>query len=418
MGKQNKRSTIVATSTMNNIKNRTNRSSSFKKKQRSASRFNRKKGRSKSQIDPQLLIKNAVAKQEVSYISKLRIADLPIDPRLIKNLIKKGFERPTEIQEKTLQALLSGRDLLGIAKTGTGKTGAFLIPVIEGILLQNSSTVRQHALIVVPTRELAMQVEEEFKSMTKNLGLLSACFIGGTRINRDIQNLKRPKHIIIGTPGRLLDLYQRKAIEFKNIPCLILDEFDRMLDMGFARDMDRIINAMNCRRQTILFSATLDKTQKGRIDRIVTNAKIVKVSNGESSADHVEQDIVRINNRGEAFDILCEMLEKEEFTKVLVFDETKYRVKNLCRKLNNRGIKSDQIQGNKSQSSRQSALKAFREGKIHVLVATDVAARGIDIDDISHVINYQLPKTYDTYIHRIGRTGRAGKFGKALTFID
>lgn len=368
-----------------------------------------------STLDPSLLIKGAIPQtKETDFRSDRLINELPINQRLKQGLEKKGFERPTEIQDRTLEALLQGRDLLGIAQTGTGKTGAFLVPIIEQLL---HNRVNPYALIVVPTRELANQVEEEFRSISKGMGLYSACFIGGTNINRDLQTLRRHSHVVIGTPGRLLDLRNRNALDFGKFKTLVLDEFDRMLDMGFIHDVKLILEGMHQRSQTMLFSATLDKSQQSMINSILTNPVAVKVSTGDRSCDSIDQDIIRLKPGEDKFRILQEMLSRDDFNKVLLFEETKHRVSRLCVKLNRAGIPSDQIHGNKSQNARQNALKAFKQGRVRVLVATDVASRGLDISDVSHVINYQVPQTHDSYIHRIGRTGRAGKTGKALTFI-
>jgi len=375
----------------------------------------RRSGFKKSTLDPSLFINKGVLPESKEYISKRIYDQMPIDNRLKSTLKIKGFEKPTEIQDKTLESILDNRDLLGIAQTGTGKTGAFLIPIINQLLNEKRNPF---ALIVVPTRELALQVQDEFKSMTKGMGLYSYCFIGGTNINKDLQLLRRSSHIVIGTPGRILDLVNRKALDLRNFNTLILDEFDRMLDMGFVHDVKKIIYGMQRRKHTLLFSATVNKGQQSMIDNILNNYVTVKLSSGESTGDNIDQDIIRIGQDDDKFKILKEMLQKKEFEKVLLFEETKHKVNKLCAKLNKSGIKSDQIQGNKSQNARQKALSAFKKGEIKVLVATDVAARGIDVNDITHVINYQRPLTFDTYIHRIGRTGRAGKIGKAFTFID
>ncbi len=372
-------------------------------------------GLKKSTLDPTLLIKKATETVVKDYQSDRLIKDLPVSPNLIECLITKGFSSPTEIQDRTLEPLLQGHDLLGIAQTGTGKTGAFLIPIIEQLLQQKQTS---YALVVVPTRELAIQVEEEFKSMTKGLGLYSACFIGGTNLNKDLQALRRTTHVIIGTPGRLLDLVNRQALKLAEFKTLVLDEFDRMLDMGFVHDVKRIINGMKNRNHTMLFSATLDKTQERLIAGILQKPVTVKVSNGNSTGDHIDQDIVKIRSGEDKFDVLYNMIIDGNFQKVLLFEETKHKAKKLCAKLNKADIISDQIHGNKSQNARQNALNAFKKGTIRVLVATDVAARGIDVIDVTHVINYQVPLTFDSYIHRIGRTGRAGKTGKAFTFVD
>jgi len=372
-------------------------------------------GRKKSTLDPTLLIKKATGEVVKEYVSDRVYDNMPISPNLKECLHTKGFKRPTEIQDRTLEALLEGKDMLGIAQTGTGKTGAFLIPIIEKLLARNQ---KSYALVVVPTRELAMQVEEEFRSMTKGLGFYSSCFIGGTNINTDIKNLRRGTHIVIGTPGRLLDLNNRGNLDLKPYKTLVLDEFDRMLDMGFVHDVKKIISYMPRREQTMLFSATLDRTQESLIKTILTNPVSVKVSQGNTTGENIDQDIIRIKNGDDKFKILLDMVSEEDYEKVLLFEETKHKASRLCKKLNSAGISSDQIHGNKSQNARQNALKSFKEGRIKVLVATDVAARGIDVSDVTHVINYQVPMTFDSYIHRIGRTARAGKTGKAFTFVD
>ena len=371
--------------------------------------------RKKSTLDTSLLVRKATGNSVREYVSDRLYDNMPISPNLKECLHKKGFKRPTEIQDKSLEALLDGRDILGIAQTGTGKTGAFLIPIIEALL---NSKNRSQALVVVPTRELATQVEDEFRSMTKGLGLFSACFIGGTNINRDMQNLKRTNHVIIGTPGRLLDLQSRKVLDLSKFKTLVLDEFDRMLDMGFVHDVKRIIGMMNQRQQTMLFSATLDRTQEQMIASILTNPVTVKVSQGNTTGNNIDQDIIKLANGDDKFKVLLNMVADETFEKVLLFEETKHKASRLCKKLNSSGIAADQIHGNKSQNARQRALNSFKAGAIKVLVATDVAARGIDVSDVSHVINYQVPMTFDSYIHRIGRTGRAGKTGVAYTFVD
>ena len=368
-----------------------------------------------STLDPSLLVKEVNhALTEKNFRSDRLIKDMPINIKLKEALAIKGYERPTEIQDRTLETLLEGRDILGIAQTGTGKTGAFLIPIIEKLLHHR---VNPYALIVVPTRELALQVEEEFKSMSAGLGLYSTCLIGGTNINTDLKKLRRSSHVVIATPGRLLDLTDRRAIDLGKFKTLVLDEFDRMLDMGFIRDVNRIIDGMKQRNHTMLFSATLDKSQQSMINTILKNQVTVKVSTGNTSGDGINQEVIRLKPGEDKFKVLQQMLARNEFNRVLLFEETKHRVSRLCMQLNKAGIKADQIHGNKSQNARQNALQAFKQGRVQVLVATDVASRGLDVSDISHVINYQVPQTHDSYIHRIGRTGRAGKMGKAYTFV-
>lgn len=368
-----------------------------------------------STLDPGLFIKKAVHTKATSFIPSRKIADLPVDSRLIANLTNKGYTLPTEIQDKTLETILSGRDLMGIAQTGTGKTGAFLIPLVDRLL---GSGPAFQVLVVVPTRELAVQVETEFKSITKGLGLYSACFIGGTSVNKDIQTLRRPCHVVIGTPGRLLDLASQRVLDFRHFKSLVLDEFDRLLDMGFSKDIQKIIRDMVNRRQTVLFSATEEKSQRALISEILREPVDVRVSAGDVTADRIDQDVIRVKEGENKFELLLAMMQDVSFQKVLIFAETKHWVKKVCRKLQQAGITADEIHSNKSQNYRLKALNDFRSGKTRVLIATDVAARGLDITEVSHVINYQQPRNFDSYIHRIGRTGRAGKAGKAFTFID
>lgn len=373
-----------------------------------------KKSSSKT-LDPKNFIKKATQQESTKYISSRLIKDLPVDQNIIDNLLRKGYKTPTEIQDKTIEAILDGRDLMGLAQTGTGKTAAFLIPMINNLLLQRPSF---QILIISPTRELAMQIESEFISISKGLKLLSTCLIGGTSVQRDVNNLRRPSHIVIGTPGRITDMVRQRALNLSNFSVLVLDEFDRLLDMGFSRDIQRLVDGMVNRKQTVLFSATEEKDQKKLINNLLNNPVEVRVRTGNVSADSIDQDIVMVKNGEKKMDILLNMVRDKSFEKVLVFAETKRWVSRICSDLRRAGIKADEIHGNKSQNYRINALNSFKNQKIQVLVATDVAARGLDISNVSHVINYQQPKDMDSYIHRIGRTGRAGESGKAFTFIN
>ena len=321
----------------------------------------------------------------------------------------------TYIQEKSIQPLLDGSDLLGISNTGSGKTGAFLIPIIEHAKADPAGFT---ALIVTPTRELALQIEDEFKSLTKGMNLYSNTFIGGTNINSDFKALGRKLHVIVGTPGRLLDLADRKLLHLNRINTLVLDEFDRMLDMGFVHDVKKLVNAMTKRSQTMLFSATLDPAQKKLIDGLLNDPVEVKVNTGGTTSENVDQEIIRVPEGKDKFDVLSGLFKNEELDRVIIFMETKRLADRIAKKLNQVGVKSGLIHGNKSQNFRNRTIEEFKNGTTRVLVATDVAARGIDVADVSHVINYQLPMSMDSYIHRIGRTGRAGKTGRAITFVN
>lgn len=398
-----------------------NSNNNFKRKNRNSGNFNKRKnrngrkGRKASELNPDQLINKAIPITEEQTKAGKLFADLPINGELKQRILKKGFVNMTEIQEKTIEPLVNGRDVMGIANTGTGKTGAFLIPVLHNLL---SNEHPFQTLILVPTRELALQVEEEFKSLTKGLKLYCTCLIGGTSINRDIQNLRRMSHIVVGTPGRVADLIKRKALKLRPFSILILDEFDRMLDMGFVDEVTRITNEMHDREQTMLFSATENKKQKAIIDQFLDDPIKVRVSSGQTSAKNIDQDVIRINNGEDKFDILLNLVKKQDFEKVILFAETKRNVSKLASRLRKSGINTDEIHGDKTQAYRKKALSKFKSGRIQILVATDVAARGIDVDDVSHVINYQLPQNMESYVHRIGRTGRAGKAGKAITLVD
>ncbi len=373
------------------------------------------KKKSVSTVNPELFTKKAIPMEASVYKPVRTIMDLPVDPFIKGNLTRKGYKNPTEIQEHAIQPILDGRDVLGIAQTGTGKTGAFLIPIIHNLL---KSSPAFQVLIVVPTRELAVQVEEEFKSMAKGTGLSSLCFIGGTSVRRDLSLLRSKTHIIIGTPGRLVDLSQQQALPLNRFTTLVLDEFDRLLDMGFSKDIQYIVKAMTQRKQTVLFSATEEQNQKHIISSLLHDPIAVRVSSGKTTGDHIDQESISVKPGEKKIDILVKMVRDKSFHKVIVFAETKRGVSAVRKNLHNAGIRVDEIHGNKSQSYRLKALDSFRSGRIQVLVATDVAARGLDISAVTHVINFQPPKDIDSYIHRIGRTGRAGMTGKAYTFVN
>jgi ATP-dependent RNA helicase RhlE len=366
-------------------------------------------------ISPSAFIRKATALPDDGYIASRDISGLPVHRHIISNLLKKGYQTPTEIQDRTLEAILEGKNLIGLAQTGTGKTGAFLVPLVNNLL--NSRAAFQ-VLVIAPTRELAMQTDMELQTISKGLGLFSLSLIGGTSVNADLRKLQKPCHFVIGTPGRLTDMVRQGALDLNRFNTLVLDEFDRLLDMGFSQDINRIVDGMNNRKQTILFSATEDKGQKQLLNKLLDNPVEIRVLKNSTSPDAIDQDIVSVKDGENKMDVLLSMLRDKSFEKVLVFAETKRRVSLICRDLRRAGIKADEIHGDKSQNYRTNALNSFKNMRIKVLVATDVAARGLDISDISHVINYQQPRNMDSYIHRIGRTGRAGKSGKAITFIN
>ncbi|SFW73995.1 ATP-dependent RNA helicase RhlE [Sinomicrobium oceani] len=375
-----------------------------------------KKGKASS-LSPQDLLQHTSKLPEpsaVPFVAKQAYAEMDLHPMLLKNLQRKGYTHPTEIQEKTLISLVNGDNLIGIASTGTGKTGAFLIPIVQQLL----TTPNTRYLVVVPTRELALQVHEEFQQLNRSFGFSSVCFIGGTSVGKDVAKARHKNHLIISTPGRLLDLVGQKALRLQNISGLVLDEFDRMLDMGFIQSVQTIVSLMTSRKQTMLFSATIKPGQEKLIHDIVPGALTVKASSGTESSSNVKQNMIKVSDGENKFDVLHNLLKESSFKKVILFAETKRTVDKINKQLAKAGIHSDVIHGNKSQNYRTRAITLFKSGKIRVLVATDVAARGIDVDNVTHVINYQMPQSIDSYIHRIGRTGRAGKQGMAYTFIN
>ena len=340
--------------------------------------------------------------------------DFKIDQRLKQAVAARGYKTPTPIQDKVIPCAVNGSDIVGVANTGTGKTAAFLLPLINKIILNPQEQV----LIIAPTRELALQTDQEFKSFAKGMRIFSVCCVGGMNIGRQISSLRRNKHnAIIGTPGRLRDLIKRKMINLSRFNNIVLDEADRMLDMGFINDTRFIMNGLPKERQVFFFSATISYDIEGLIKEFLRNPVRVSVKTRET-AKNIEQNIVRIERGKTKLDVLNDLLNKKEFNKVLIFGRTKYGVEKLSKMLSRSGFRTESIHGNKNNSQRQKALALFKNNGAQVLVATDVAARGLDIENISHVINYDLPATYTDYVHRIGRTGRGNKKGMALTFIE
>jgi len=356
--------------------------------------------------------KVAVQKAEV-FTPTHQFKDFDLDQRLQKNILAKGYQAPTPIQDKIIGHVLHGSDVVGIANTGMGKTGAFLIPLIQKVLLNPQEKV----LIVVPTRELAAQINQEFKSFSRSINIYSVCCVGGASIGRQISELKNYRsHFIIGTPGRLKDLIQRRFINLAMFATIVLDEADRMLDMGFVADMRFLMSLMPKKRQALCFSATMPREIAFLVKEFLQQPVTVIAKTGDTP-DNIYQDVVRTSGR-EKISTLCNLLAQDEFKKVLIFGRTKHGVEKLSKNLLDYGFKADSIHGDKNYASRLRALESFKTDNITVLVATDVAARGLDIPDVSHVINYDVPATYEDYVHRIGRTGRINKRGVALTFIE
>jgi ATP-dependent RNA helicase RhlE len=364
--------------------------------------------------DVSRFINKAVITEQVEhFVPEHQFIDFAIEDALKKNIVAKGYVTPTPIQDRSIPHVLRGADVVGIANTGTGKTAAFLIPLINKVLKDRN----QRVLIMVPTRELAVQIGDELKGFTPGLRIASAICVGGASIYNQMSDLRKKPAFVIGTPGRLKDLLERKTLVLSSFSTVVLDEADRMLDMGFINDMRIILAQLTTPRHTLFFSATLSQEIEVLIKNFLTEPVRISVKTGDT-AKNVEQDVVRVPAGGSKLEVLHDLLTKPAFNKVLIFGRTKHGVEKLAKALEARGFKSDSIHGNKTQSRRQRALDLFKKGHTQVLVATDVAARGLDISDVSHVINYELPATQEDYVHRIGRTGRAGKKGIALTFVE
>lgn len=365
-------------------------------------------------IDHSRFIKKAVGPTKQTVEIKHSFVDFGFMPELQKNLEDKGYITPSPIQDQAIKHIQAGRDIIGLANTGTGKTAAFLLPLIEKIAKDPQN---QSALIIAPTRELAIQIEDEFRIFSKGLKLFSAICVGGVPAYNQIQALRRNPHLVIGTPGRIQDLADRRFINFEMYNNVVLDEVDHMLDMGFVEPITDILSNLPAERQSLFFSATMPDRIRSLIGKFVKDPVIVEIQSGKTT-DNVEQDIVQVLDRSKKFEKLVEILKREDVKKVLIFSETKADVERLYDNLREQGFKAASIHGDKRQGERQRALGYFKDNTINILVATDVAARGIDVKDISHVINYTIPQTHDDYVHRIGRTGRGNKTGVALTFVS
>ncbi|MCQ2090104.1 MAG: DEAD/DEAH box helicase [Fibrobacter sp.] len=349
----------------------------------------------------------------------MKFEELPLAQPLQRAVRTVGYENPTPIQEQSIPSLLEGKDLLGIAQTGTGKTAAFALPILQRLL--DSGKFRQpktcRALILLPTRELAIQVEECFKQYAQYTAISTACIFGGVSDVKQKNVLIRGVDVLVATPGRLLDLIGQKAVTLKNVEFFVLDEADRMLDMGFIHDIRKVVGMLPGKRQNLFFSATMPKEISDLAATILSaNPVRVEVAPQSTPIERIRQELYRIDKRRKGA-LLKELLSShEEMKKVLVFCRTKHGADKIVRVLEKAQIKCAAIHGNKSQNRRQEALGNFKDEKIRVLVATDIAARGIDVDDVTHVFNYDLPNEHETFVHRIGRTARAGKEGVAISF--
>jgi ATP-dependent RNA helicase RhlE len=365
-------------------------------------------------LDLSKFINKAVADAPIEVFKPQHaFVDFPLDERLKRNIVSRGYAAPTPIQDAAIPEVLRGVDVVGIANTGTGKTAAFLIPLIDKVL----KDPKQSILVVVPTRELATQIDQELRLFGVGLGMYSTCCVGGAPIGKQIRDLRFRNQFVIGTPGRLKDLIEQGVLNLQYFNTIVLDEADRMLDMGFINDIQYLVSLMPQPRHTLFFSATLSREIEKLIHAFLNDPVRISVKTRDTSKA-VDQDVVRITPGAHKLDVLHDLLSKEDFEKVLIFGRTKHGVEKLSVMLGQRGIKVASIHGDKAQSQRQRALDQFKRSDVQALIATDVAARGLDIPNVTHVINYDLPATYEDYVHRIGRTGRGGKTGKALTFVD
>lgn len=390
----------------------TNRSSFGGQGGRGRSSQGGRKGPKKDYIDPSRFVRVATPREQQVYEAQHTFADFDVQPLLAKNIANKGFVTPSPIQDEAIPYALEGKDIIGIADTGTGKTAAFGIPLLNALMLGNGK-----ALIMAPTRELAQQIDEEFRTIAKGSGLRGAVLIGGASMGPQLRDLKGNPQIIIGTPGRIKDHLERGSLKINDCRFVVLDEVDRMLDMGFINDMRDILSQMPSERQSFFFSATMTRQVSDLIETFSKQPVTVSVKTGDTG-ENIHQDIVQVNHESEKLSKLHDLLIGGTMSKAIIFDDTQRSVERLANELIARGFDADAIHGGKSQGQRQRSLKRFKNSEITILVATDVAARGIDVADVTHVINYSTPQTYSDYVHRIGRAGRAGKVGYALTFLS
>ncbi|HSX19142.1 MAG TPA: DEAD/DEAH box helicase [Candidatus Saccharimonadales bacterium] len=363
-------------------------------------------------LDINLFIKKAKEQEDEKYTAQNTFENFNLSPQLLKNVQHKGYTSPTPIQDQAIKPIMEGKDLIGIANTGTGKTAAFLLPMIEKV----SADKNQKVFIVAPTRELAVQITEELRSFTYGMNIYSSLLIGGAGYNKQIFELRKNPNFVIGTPGRIKDMVEKRILNLSLFQNVILDEVDLMVDIGFIKTVEYFISLLSQNRQSLFFSATVDNKVSRILQNFVKEPVTISVKVQET-AEYVDQDVVYVKDRSQKIEQLHDLLNKTGFDKVLVFGRTKWSVENLSKDLEQRGFKVGSIHGNKSQAQRQRVLKEFKQDRIQVLLATDVASRGLDIEDVTHVINYDAPESYDDYVHRIGRTGRANKHGTALTFV-
>lgn len=347
----------------------------------------------------------------------MNFTDLNLIDPIAKAIQEQGYTNPTPIQERSIPEILKGRDFLGCAQTGTGKTAAFAIPILQNLSATPKKGNHIKALILTPTRELAIQIEENIKAYGKFLPLKHLVIFGGVKQGNQEAALRKGVDILVATPGRLLDFIAQGIISLKNLEIFVLDEADRMLDMGFVHDVKRVIKLLPPKRQTLFFSATMPTEIQKLADSILNNPVKVEVTPVSSTAETINQSVYFVEKE-DKLDLLTHILKNNISDSVLVFSRTKHGADKIARKLQKDNITTEAIHGNKSQNARQNALNNFKTGKTRVLVATDIAARGIDIDELKYVVNFELSDVSETYVHRIGRTGRAGAEGNSISFVD
>lgn len=376
-------------------------------------RFQRRNPYSGSYINTDLFVSKAVrGESESIYVPTMTFSDYTLVQSLQKNISKKAYLHPTKIQAEIIPQILSGQDVLGVACTGSGKTAAYLIPMINKVMKHQG----QKCLIIAPTRELINQIRTEYSLLIAGTHLRDVVIMGGASYSEQIRLIKRDPHFVIATPGRLLDLCERKQMDLSTFNNIILDEVDEMLDMGFINDVKKIVAKLNNSRQSLFFSATLSRKSEEVANSLLRNPYKVEIEKQEA-VKNVDQDIVRVDSGKSKIDVLHGLLVNADFKRVLIFSKTKRGAEEVSTELRKRGHKSGSLHGNKSLGQRSKVLSEFKKYEIDILVATDVASRGIDVPDITHVINYDPPATFTDYIHRVGRTGRMGKKGIALTFV-
>ncbi len=348
----------------------------------------------------------------------MQFSDLGLSDTILKAVEKQGYQTPSPIQAQAIPAIIKGKDVMAAAQTGTGKTAGFTLPILEKLSKGPRPKANQaRTLIITPTRELAAQVEHSVMTYGKHLPLTSTVVFGGVKINPQIKRLKQGVDILVATPGRLLDLYNQKAVRFDQLEVLVLDEADRMLDMGFIHDIRKILSYLPKQRQNLMFSATFSKDIRALAKGMINNPVEISVSPRNTTVESVKQWICPVDKKQKSA-LLSHLINENQWTQVLVFSRTKHGSDRLARQLNSRDVRAAAIHGNKSQNQRTRALADFKKGKVQVLVATDIAARGIDINHLPQVVNFDLPNVPEDYVHRIGRTGRAGREGQAISLVS